>query len=93
MRAGEKVCIQRISPTHRGSALASLTSVAMASPPVITGLTTMARGISGLSSSAARDLPRVVGNQGEDFVPVEDLTPGDEPEFRVAGIDHGFPCP
>ncbi len=49
MRAGENVCIHKMSPAQRRSALASRTTLAITSPEVITGLSTILRGMWGLA--------------------------------------------
>ena len=51
--AGLNVCIQVISPTQAGSALAARTSARMPSEPVRTGLGTTRTGMDGAASRAA----------------------------------------
>ena len=53
IRAGEKVCIQAMSPMHRSLAFASAIAAAMPSAERSTGRATMRTGIAGAASRAA----------------------------------------
>ena len=53
IRAGEKVCIHAITPTHSSSALASASTRRMASASVSGSRSTIAIGMAGLSLSAS----------------------------------------
>ncbi len=84
--AGEKVCIQVITPTHAGAALASRHICKIASGPVSVGFHTTRTG--SLVVEIRRDLAGVLRDLVQRLLTVQLLTAGQEPDFLGACCAH-----
>ena len=91
IRAGEKVCIQAMTPMQSGAAVASRKTARIASSVVTTGLGTIRTGMASAVVECAGDLGRVLGHRAERVVPVERLAAGDEPDLSVGQGLHPAP--
>ena len=84
IRAGENVCIHRMTPTQLSTALASSSVAVMLSGVVTTGRWTILTGIASAASRASPTMAGVDGHLAQRRLAVHVLAAGDEPDLEDA---------